>query len=412
MRRLVLALALVCASEAAADASPLELFGFGGRSSGLAGAGVGDPEGFASVYLNPAGLANARAKQLTLGTSAIAFRLRVRGEREAVDRSTALVFGGVVPLPLGGALAERVTIGLGFNVPNGALVRVDRPLVGEPTFVLLDNRADSVAIQVAVGLRVNERLGVGVGVLVLAALAGKITVANDAAGAFVSRSEQRLVTDVAPVVGAHYTLSTKLALGLTLRGPSRSDYDIEIETDLTSIPLSLPELAVAGNAQYDPGMVALGAAYSLNDSLNDSLTLLGDLEYRRWSAFPRPTEDPVLGNDPPPSPSFSDTVIPRLSVEANYSIGEHTIRGRTGYAFFLSPAAEMTGEVTLLDNHRHLLAAGLGFDVAVGSVPMSFDVWGQLHLLQPRKHRKQSSGEALTARGQVFAAGLTVGAEL
>ena len=413
MRRFFAAACLIAASVTAtatapSHASPLELFGFGARSPGLAGGGVADANDYSSVYTNPAGLARVRHKGLAIGTAATRFRLSVNNRRQDIDNGTALIFGGAVPIPLGGALSERVVLGLGFHIPNQALVRVDRPLVGEPTFVLLDNRADALAAQVALGVRVTDRLSVGAGVLILAALAGKITVTNDAAGAFVSQSDQRLETDVAPIVGARYELSTDLALGLAARGPSRSDYDIEVETDLTSIPLDLPELAVAGNAQYDPGMVSVGAAFAPNSQL----ILFADLEYRRWSAFPRPTENPVVGGPPTPEPGFSDTVVPRLAVEASRSIGPVTLRPRLGYAFFLSPAPQASGEATLLDNHRHLLAAGLGLSVNVGAVPMRFDIWTQLHLLHLRRHTKDAGAMRVSSKGQIVAGGLTAGVDL
>lgn len=393
---------------APSHASPLELFGFGARSPGLAGGGVADANDYSSVYTNPAGLARVRHKGLAIGTAATRFRLAVNNRRKDIDNGTALIFGGAVPIPLGGALSERVVLGLGFHIPNQALVRVDRPLVGEPTFVLLDNRADSLAVQVALGVRITDRLSVGAGVLILAALAGKITVTNDAAGAFVSQSEQRLETDVAPIVGARYELRADLALGLAARAPSRSDYNIEIETDLTSIPLGLPELAVAGNAQYDPGMVALGAAYVADPRL----TLFADLEYRRWSAFPRPTENPVIGGSPTPAPGFHDTVVPRLAAEATRDVGPATLRPRVGYAFFLSPAPQATGEATLLDNHRHMLSAGLGVSLDVGAVPMRFDLWTQVHLLHLRRHTKDSGAMRVSSKGQIVAGGLTAGVEL
>ena len=54
-------------SASTATASPLDLFGFGGRSPGMAGTGVALSTGYDSVYLNPAGLADVCCKRLTLG---------------------------------------------------------------------------------------------------------------------------------------------------------------------------------------------------------------------------------------------------------------------------------------------------------------------------------------------------------
>lgn len=414
LRGIGVVLAIVLAAPGGAGASPLELFGFGGRSPALAGGGVAVARGYESVYLNPAGLAGVERQRLTFGTAAAHFALEIDEGDAGVDDTTSVLIGGAVPIGLGGALADRVVLGLGFHIPNRALVRVDRPVIGAPTFALLDNRAEAIGINVALGVKVSERLSVGAGVLTLAQLRGRITVSEDAAGAFITRSNQNLITHFAPIAGVRYDATDELRLGLTARAPSRSDYEIEVDTDVTSIPLSLPELAIAGNAQYDPLMVALGAGWRLRPAL----TLIAELEYRRWSGFPRPTENPVVGDTAPPAPGFSDTVVPRLAVESRFYQGSVDLTGRAGYAFHLSPAPEMSGRITLLDNHRHAASLGLGVELH-GPVPLAIDVWAQAHLLQSRTHAKNPDafeGEPpftqIRSSGQVFTGGLTVGVEL
>lgn len=414
IRGIGVVLAVTLASTGAAEASPLELFGFGGRSPALAGGGVAIAAGYESVYLNPAGLAGVERKRLTLGTAAAHFALEIDDRDAGIDDTTAVLIGGALPIRLGGALADRVVLGLGFHIPNRALVRVDRPVIGEPTFALLDNRAEAIGINVALGVELDERWSVGAGFLTLAQLRGRITVSEDAAGAFITKSDQKLITHFAPVAGARYAASDSLQLGLTARGPSRSDYEIEVDTDVTSIPLSLPELAIAGNAQYDPAMVALGAAFRPRPSL----VLLGELEYRRWSGFPRPTENPVVGDTAPPAPEFSDTVVPRLAVEALLHRGSVDVTGRAGYAFHLSPAPEMSGQLTLLDNHRHAGSLGLGIELH-GSVPLAIDVWTQVHVLHSRTHDKDPAAfdgdppfSRIRSGGSVATGGLTVGVDL
>jgi hypothetical protein len=50
-----------------AQASPLELFGFGGRSPALAATGVASAD-FEALYLNPAGLPEVSGRRLSVGT--------------------------------------------------------------------------------------------------------------------------------------------------------------------------------------------------------------------------------------------------------------------------------------------------------------------------------------------------------
>jgi hypothetical protein len=85
-----------------------------------------------------------------------------------------------------------------------------------------------------------------------------------------------------------------------------------------------------------------------------------------------------------------------------------------------SPAPEMKGQQSLLDNHRHVI--GLGFGTAfAGKLPLRVDVFTQWHYLQKRVHTKdpdlQQPGEmavfdSIRTRGNIFVAGAAVGLDL
>jgi hypothetical protein len=63
-------------------------------------------------------------------------------------------------------------------VPRDRLInRAQAPFPGEPTYVLLANRAHVVAVQVGLGARITDRWSVGAGVVALAVLRGGIDVA-------------------------------------------------------------------------------------------------------------------------------------------------------------------------------------------------------------------------------------------
>ena len=86
----------------------------------------------------------------------------------------------------------------------------------------------------------------------------------------------------------------------------------------------------------------------------------------------------------------------------------------------MSPAPEMKGEQSLLDNHRHV--AGFGIGIAwPRSLPLRFDAWLQGHILVARQHEKDPSlfpaGAELPfvsadTGGRIIVGGLTVGVEL
>jgi hypothetical protein len=317
-------------------------------------------------------------------------------------------------MPLGGALRDRVGLGFGFYVPSEAINRARaRRSPGEPSFVLLESRAFVVGLLVGVGVKVTPRLAVGLSVNALAVLRGTIDVTIDGAGRFTTQSEQRLLTRFAPILGARYRLRDDLDLGLAVRAPSRSDYDITVTSDLgDALPLTLPEIAIAGTAQYDPLTVAAEAAWRVLPSL----TLTGHLAWHRWSAFPRPTRNPVEGNPPQPDLGFRDIVVPRAAVEYRRPALGGEVTTRAGYAFHLSPAPEQRGRELLLDNHRHQLGLGLGVAWPGRALPLHVDGWVQVHHLVHRRHDRDPAvpgdQRSFATAGDLVVGGVTVGVDL
>lgn len=417
-----MAAALLCATRTATG-SPLELYGFGGRSPALAGTGETDAAGFDSAYLNPAGLAEVPRKRLSVGYLYGDFALSLDGDDTGTERPRGLSFGAALPLPLGGALADRVGLGLGFFVPTGTLTRVRVPLPGDPVYALLETRSQTLGILLATGVKISDRWRAGIGLLALAALRGYIFVDVDAAQRFSTDSEQRIVTNFAPVAGVTWDPPMRgfadIRLGLTVRGASRSDYDIDVTNDLASeLPLSLPPIRIAGVAQYDPWTVDLEASWRATRAL----TAYALISFQHWSDFPLPTENPLATATAQEEPSFHDTFRPHVGAEMKTGGplgGELALRA--GYAFLVTPAPEMKTRQSLLDNHRHLFSAGAGLAWPDAWLPLHLDAWFQFHLLQPRTHTKDPDAfgpdmplpfDTISTRGHIVVGGLTLGVDL
>lgn len=410
-------LLLLCVASPAA-ASPLELFGFGGRSPGLAGAGVASSDGYDAVFLNPGGLGLVRHKRATIGAMYGDFALALDGVDTGTEPASGLVIGGAVPMPLGGIARDRVGLGFGFHIPTVAINRVRAPFPGEPTYSLLESRSHVIGLQVAVGVRLTPRWSAGVGVNALAVLRGGIDVTTDGSGRFTTQSEQRLLTRFAPIAGARWAWRDDVDVGAVVRAPSRSDYDIAVTSDLSDVlPLELPAIRIAGAAQYDPLTVAVEAAWRWRPGL----TFTGHLAWAHWSGFPLPTQNPVSGTPAQEAPGFHDTAVPRIAVEYVRPALGGSLAARGGYAFMWSPAPEQTGRQSLLDNHRHLIAGGLGLAWPGRTVPLHLDAWVQLHALQPRRHAKDAGrflpGEmapfdVVDTGGHIVVGGLTLGVDL
>ena len=161
VRGRAVAVAIVAATlgaTSAAQASPLDLFGFGGRSPAMAGTGVATATDFDASWINPAGLADVRHKRITFGFMYADMDLSLNGVDTGTESVRGLVFGGALPLPLGGKMRDRVGLALGFHVPPNAVNRARAPLPGEPTYALLETRGHTVGIQVSAGYKVNRYL--------------------------------------------------------------------------------------------------------------------------------------------------------------------------------------------------------------------------------------------------------------
>ncbi|WP_437878767.1 OmpP1/FadL family transporter [Sorangium sp. So ce513] len=429
----LLAAGLALAPPGAALASPVDVLGFGARASAMGATGAAVAEGYEAVHANPALLSLSRERRLTLGLTGAIFDLRAGDRRLSYAPLRGSVIGATAPVPFGGALADRVTIGLGFFAPFDVVVR-GRILYPEtPQFPIAD-RTQSVAVQAAIGAAIGRGIRVGGGFAALAALSGSVTVATDATGRVGTLVEDTLVASYAPIVGASYDLGA-YRLGATFRGELVGRFDVVIRADDLG-GIAVPPLHIAGIAQYDPAQIALEAA-----RVEGPWKVAIGATYKRWSDYPGPVEatvrcpevdpgtgEPFTGSCAAPSPAdpgYVDTLVPRVGVERSLALRPGATAHARGGAFFeASPAPEQTGASNAYDNARLGLSLGYGLSLAAPLPRISLDLFAEVQLLLPRAHRKRgdagagdtAAGDAgagdagvVRTRGALVAGGTTVG---
>lgn len=382
-----------CLIAPAAHASAPELFGYGARAQGLAGAIVSDARGHGAVHANPAGLAFETTPSVAIGYQYADFDLTLDGASHAARAATATLIGFDLPLPLGGALARRFALGGGFVIPTNSVLVADIPRPGAPQFVLVENRAQTVSLQAALGVRIIDGLAVGVGFIALSALDGAIDVAPNAEGRIGSQARDQLVADYAPVFGLQARLPADLALGVTWRGESAARFYLPITADLGDrFPLPVPTLQVEGVAQYDPAALGYELAWQ-----PEGWRLAVGGAWSRWSDYPVPIVYTAVPEDFPaqPEPDFDDIFEWRAGLEYTPRIAawDLDLAARAGYRFTPSPAPEQSGLHSLLDSDRHTvsLGGGLRWD------RISLDLAVQWHQMTSRSHRKDP--DAIAAAG-------------
>ena len=392
-RFLIAAITLLLAARAA-HATPADFFGFGPRSQALAGTGTALGQGFETTYSNPALLTRSKQPEASLGWQAARFEVHVRGANESASTEQAglagTYFGLVLPLPLGGLLEDRIALGVGAFSPHGLLVRARVLAPERPQLPLLSDQVQSLNASAGVGVNLGSGLRLGVGALALAQLVGDVEITTGPDGRVGALVEEQMVAAYAPVVGAALEAADGTVLGAAWRGPLRADFDMQVRVqDLGE--LALPELNLAGVAQYDPMQVQA----ELGQRWNDWAVVLG-ATYQRWSAFHGwlhatvtcPGEDPTCEALPAERIEFHGTVVPRVAVERRFDLATHALATtRLGYFFEPSPLPEQTEETNLWDNHRHALTLGYGIEMTE-PVGLSVDFFYQLHILAPRTHHK------------------------
>ncbi len=417
------AVAIVSAAEVA-QASPEDLFGYGMRTSAMGATGAAHARGYETAWSNPALASMTRTTSLTLGVLAANPRLDATGEghpgRTRIDPVRGFLIGAELPIPLGGPLARRVGLALGFYTPTNVIAR-GRVLYPEKTqFPVLADRAQSLAVRVGLGADLGHGLRAGVGVAALAELTGRVVAATDATGRVGTSVETELVATYAPAAGLSWETARRdetYRIGLVARGELDARFGVVIDgTKLSTLPI--PLFDISGVAQYDPAQLALEAAREEEGS-----TLALQVVGKRWSAFPGVMSPTVVCSDggaggcglSPPAIAWEDTFAVRAGAERRLALTRHaSFAARAGVAFETSPlpealptsdayARDASGPVSVptayMDASRVATTLGAGVVVA-RPVPVSIDLLVGLHTLLPRAIRSVDATGATRLEGE------------
>jgi long-chain fatty acid transport protein len=372
---------------------------------GTTGAAVG--MGVDTIYGNPALLSLSRDLSLQVGLFGASFDLHADGpgidDLPSYPALQSTTIGGILPLPFGGILKDRVVVGIGFLTPFEIVVR-GRILYPERPQYLIADRVQAVAVQAAVGLDIGYGIRLGGGFAASAALDGSVLVSEDAQGQIGTTVEDTLVAVFAPLIGASYDISEDYRIGVTFRGELDGEFNVVITAeDLGEI--TIPPLNIAGVAQYDPWQIAAEFARVSGD-----WRLAIGATYKHWPAYPGPAfatvrceEGTNCGALVPPDPEFNPVVTPRAGAEYLMDFDDVELGIRGGYAFEPTPTPEQTGRGSSFDNHRSIVSVGWGMAIAE---PFGFGIDGffQAQILHPRSHDK-SIADGAPADGTVDTGG-------
>jgi long-chain fatty acid transport protein len=441
---LALAFALTLASSPA-HANGLMMYGFGSRSTAMAGAVSADVDDFSANYYNPAGLVRTERLRLDLGYLYASHQLAANGNDNHVDPVRGLVGGIVAP---GRLFGIPFAFGLALHLPDDRISRSRSLPQIQPRWELYDNRVQIIYIAANLAIAPFPWLRLGGGVGFVSSTRGSLEIYGDVA---YPRSDQSnlahtvdadLVSVRYPQAGVQVDVLRNLTLAVAYRGEYRLHLGIDARVDgqivvgsptdptATRIPGTYI-LSSQSTAVFQPQQAVLGAAWRPVESL----TIVADVTWVNWAAYPNPTAQLGVSLDlnippslstlhvpavPPPTAvlpaNFHDTFVPRVGAEWRYDVAGNTVAIRAGYRFDASPVPDQTGGTNFYDSNRHVVSLGLGYllrglrPVLAGGI--SIDVHGEVQVLERRVIEKADPadpvGDAILT-GTVWNVGATLG---
>ncbi|HEY5927023.1 MAG TPA: hypothetical protein VIV11_35290 [Kofleriaceae bacterium] len=364
-----------------AYANPMDVFGLTSRRAGQANVGVAATDDASALYYDPAGLVARPGGELVLGTLAAYSHLAINTNIEKLRDPVGFQLAIRAPLPLGGALKNRFSVGLAMHVLPRHVARIIAPPPDEPFYPYYGDRLSRLVVLPGAAARLGHGISIGAAVNVLAALGGSIYAAEGATRAIDARADASVPSVARVIAGVHWQQSPTLRFGLVYR----QRFELPFETTTRTIVAGEPiDLDLRATSQFTPHQIATGVHWT-SEAFAASL----DIGWAKWSGYPGPhvqveSSLPLVGPVPgqPPRVPFNDAYTVRAGLE---SIATEGLVYRGGYGFESSAVPQnQTGVTNLLDGTKHTVALGGGYAFA----KLRVDAHVQLQLVSTRTLRK------------------------
>jgi long-subunit fatty acid transport protein len=394
-------------------ANPFELSGFDARSAGDAEASAPTSAEPSAVFYNPAGIVQSPRFRFLVSGWAMGFQSSVVSQdpAKALDCAwcTPTTQGGMTlafQFPFGGKLYDRLAVGVGLHLPSGPLAQVATADPNRPAWFLIDQRGH-VGIYAGVGLKLADKLSIGVGAQVLADLRGNgvdLQLSPFSKSVKYRQVDSDLTASVAPTAGLWYAPTPAIKLGFSYRSEMSLFYVIPASIELEGV--ANMGFEVSGLKYFTPHTLELGGTWAVTDAL--TLALSG--QYALWSRAPDPyvrvkldlegetLQALGLGDaldlfSDEMDPGFANTLSGRIG--ANWQILDW-FNLRLGAAYRPTPVPKQDAAGTnLLDGGHVVGALGVGFKFRDPAQwfenRLEVDLAAHGILVLPRQARKEST---------------------
>ena len=370
---------------ATAHASAQELFGVGPRDIGMGGAAtaLGDHDG--AVYYDPAAMADAPRLRFYLDGLEASPDVKIDGQRpRGLEPLRATSLGVVAPLPLRGALADRLAVGLLLHSPTDRLIRVYSLPPTVPQMVILGDDSQIVGFFGGLSVKLTKALAIGAAVRLSANVHADVAITTTDRSQ-VQETNGFLTSNATPLASLRFAPPGKSwRVALTWRKRFQEIFAVPARNVLGG--LGAPTPGLKSTTLFVPMEVVAGGEFA-----PAGWTATLDVAWKKWSEFPDPTV--VLGRLPTavaPFPSFHDTIAARAGFEKRLPMAHaQELALRVGAGFEPSPVPEMKDDYNFMDADRAIAALGAGWAFPFhGSGHFRVDAGFQDQLLMSRTERK------------------------
>lgn len=278
-------------------------------------------------------------------------------------------------------ISDGVTAGLGLSVPFG--LSINWPRDGLFRYAApYDAVVQTAALNPAIGLRISDKVSLGLGVDVLYSRLKLEQAFPWAAvtGAPFADGDATFESDgwgLGGYFGLNFDVTDEHRLSLTGRLPVKVDYEGHFE--ITNIPaplrgLFLPSTEFDSEIEY-PGSLGIGWGWDVTDRLSLGV----DFEWIQNSTHDDlplsiGSNQPLLGGSPGIDLRWRDSISTGFGV--SYALTE-SLTLRAGYLYSESPLRDETYIPSVPANDRHIVSIGAGYawendsiDVAYSFMPM------------------------------------------
>ena len=348
----------VLVAAAPAHGNPVEVFGLTSRRAGQASTGVAAADDASALYYDPAGLVASRGGELIVGTLGAYSNLQINTVRVGLSDPYGFQLAVRAPLPLGGALADRLAVGVALHLLPRNLARIIAPAPDRAFYPYYGDRLSRIVVLPGAAVRLGHGLSIGGAVNVLASLTGSIYAAEGATRAIDARVDERVPTVARAIAGVQWQLSPSLRIGAVYRQRFEIPFATSAQTIVAGEPIDL-DLRASG--QFTPHQVVAGVSWT-----SEAVAAALDIGWHKWSSYSGPyvrvdSRLPLVGPVPGQTPRvpFEDAISVRAGLE---SVTTEGVVYRGGYGFESSPVPRnQTGVTNLLDGTKHTIGFGGGY---------------------------------------------------